>query len=176
MKYGQNSVYGSLAYDFDNPELYPELEYGLPLERPAPPRTGERTATRAKPRTRSRQGVSLLAITGIFAAAVLFAVTMMARIQLLEITDTSAALEQQLAELETEQTKLKIRYESVFNLTEIEEYATMQLGMQKPSTDQVYYIDTSSPDRAVVVEQGANDSLVDKISDFLSGLGEYFRR
>ena len=99
----------------------------------------------------------------------------MAQVRLLAVTDGSAALEQQLSELETEQAKLQIKYESVFNLTEIEEYATTRLGMQKPSTDQVYYIDTSSPDRAVVVQQDDSDSLVDRVSDFISGLGEYLK-
>ena len=177
IKYGQNSVYGSLAYDFDNPELYPEIEYGLPLEKPAAPNTQERTHTAVRTRTRARtkQGISLFAITGMLAAAVLFAVVIMAQVQLLAVTDGSAALEQQLAELETEQAKLQIKYESVFNLTEIEEYATTQLGMQKPRSDQVYYIDTSSPDRAVVVQQADSDSLVDRVSDFISGFGEYLK-
>ena len=76
---------------------------------------------------------------------------------------------------QAEQAKLQIAYESAFNLTEIEEYATAQLGMQKPTADQIYYIDTSSPDKAVIVQQTEEDSFVDRVSDFLMGIGEYFR-
>lgn len=83
-------------------------------------------------------------------------------------------LSEQLAELEMQQAKLKIAYESAFNLNEIETYALAELGMQKPTADQIYYIDTSSPDKAVVVQQSANDTLFDRVADFLSELGSYF--
>lgn len=177
VKYGQNSVYGSLAYDFDNPALYPDVEYGRPLERTAPPRTEEAAQQRTggKAHARAKQSVSLFSIAGVLTAAVIFVVAMMAQVQLLDVTNTSVELQQQLDELQTEQTKLKIKYESVFNLTEIEEYATAKLGMQKPSADQVYYIDTSSPDKAVVVGAQEESGFVDRVSDFIFGLGEYFR-
>lgn len=175
-RYGHNAVYGSLAYDFDNPELYPE-EYSSPLERTAPPQTREKTA--AKPRVhthaRAKQGVSPTAILGMLAAAVLFVIAIMAQIQLFDISSQSVELQSRLSELETEQTKLQIAYESAFNLTEIEEYAITELGMQKPSANQIYYIDTSSPDRAVVVQDRSDDSFVNRVSDFLSGIGAYFR-
>ena len=84
------------------------------------------------------------------------------------------ALETRLQELKTEQTKLRIRYESAFNLAEIEEYASSELGMQKPNANQIAYIDTSAPDKAVVIEDGSETGFVDRVSDFLSGLGAYF--
>lgn len=177
-KYGSGAVYGSLAYDFNNPELYPEVEYGIPLERPAPPKPEESTQVRPRVRTRARtkQGVAPGAVLGILVAAALFVVCIMAQVRVMDISARSAELTSQLTELETRQARLKIEYESAFNLAEIEEYATKELGMQKPTADQIYYIDTSSPDRAVVVQQTSNDSLVDRVADFLSGLGEYFRR
>ena len=98
----------------------------------------------------------------------------MAQVQLFSVADSAVELEQQLAELEQQQAKLKIAYESAFNLAEIEDYAVSSLGMQKPKADQVYYIDTSSPDKAVVVAQSEGESLIDRAADFLSGLGAYF--
>lgn len=177
-KYGHGAVYGSLAYDFDNPVLEPEAEYGVPLERPAPrererEKTGVRTHAHAA--ARARQGIPLFAITGILFSAALFVVAIMAQVQLVDISAQTVKLQSQLAELETEQSKLQIKYESVFNLTEIEEYATTKLGMQKPSADQIYYIDTSSADRAVVVAGGESSGFIDRVSDFISGIASYFR-
>ena len=82
---------------------------------------------------------------------------------------------QELTQLEEQQAKLRIAYESAFNMAEIEDYAIHALGMQKPRADQIYYIDTSSPDKAVVFAGGENAGFVDRVSDYLSGLIEYFR-
>lgn len=176
VKYGRGAVYGSLAYDYDNPELYPE-EYSAPPESAAPPQTQERTnsATRAQVQARSRQTVYPLAMLGILVAAVLSVIAIMAQIQLFDISSQTVELEAQLKELQTEQIRLQIEYEGAFNLTEIEEYATSRLGMRKPSTDQIYYIDTSSPDRAVIIQQSTGNGFLSMVSAFLSEIGAYFR-
>lgn len=174
-KYGQGAVYGTLAYDFNNPELYPE-EYSRPQTPAARPRTQTQTRvrTRAKTAARTKQGIAPTAILGALVAAFLLVTGVLAQVQLFSVSDGAVELEQQLAELEQQQAKLKIAYESAFNLAEIEDYAMSSLGMQKPKADQVYYIDTSSPDKAVVVAQSEGESLVDRAADFLSGLGAYF--
>lgn len=182
MRYGQGAVYGSLAYDFDNPELYGEQYSAPPKTRErAKPRTntGVRTRTQIKTRARvmvhTKQGIAPTAILGGLAAAMLFVIALMANIQLMTVSNGSVALQNQLSELEENQAKLRIAYESAFNLTEIEEYATKSLGMQKPKADQIYYIDTSSPDKAAVIASSTEVSVVDKVADFISGIGEYFR-
>lgn len=182
IRYGQGAVYGSLAYDFDNPELYAD-QYS------APPRTKERTGikpntgsktrtrimTRARVMVHTKQGLSPVALLGGMASVLLFVIALMANIQLMTVSSTSVALQSQLNELEESQAKLRIAYESAFNLTEIEEYATKSLGMQKPRADQIYYIDTSSPDKAAIIASSTEVSFVDKVADFISGIGEYFR-
>lgn len=175
VEYGSRAVYGSLAYDYDNPELYPE-EYSSPPEQTAPPQTQERTQAVPRPgvHARSKQAVYPLAMLGMLAAAVLFVIAIMAQIQLFDISSKTVELEGQLKELKTEQTKLQIAYEGAFNLTEIEQYATSQLGMQKPSADQIYYIDTSSPDKAVIISENRSDGFFGRVSGFLSGIGAYF--
>lgn len=177
MKYGQNAVRGSLAYDFNNPELYPEVEYGsFPRQRQQ-----ERVEERSVPRqrtavhTRSKQGIAPGAVLGMMIAAALFVVAIMAQVQLMDVSAQSVKLQNQLEELEVQQARLKIAYESAFNLHEIESYALAELGMQKPTADQIYYIDTSSPDKAVVIRQDAGDTLFDRVADFLSELGSYFK-
>ena len=176
-EYGNGAVYGSLAYDFDNPELYGE-EYSAPVpEYTAPPQTGERTRTAVRPgaHARSKQAVYPLAMLGILVSAVLFVIVIMAQIQLFDISSKTVELEGQLKELKTEQARLQIAYEGAFNLTEVERYAINNLGMQKPSADQIFYIDTSSPDRAVIMNQSNDDGFFSRVSDFLSGIAAYFK-
>lgn len=173
-RYGQGAVYGSLAYDFNNPELYRE-EYSTvqtPAARPQT-RTQTKVHTRARPVVHTRQSIAPLSIVGFLAAAFLFVNGIMAQVQLFGVSSDSVGLQSQLTELEKEQNKLRIAYESAFNLAEIEEYATASLGMQKPSADQIFYIDTSAPDKAVVVAS-SGDSFADKAADFISGIGAYF--
>ncbi len=99
-----------------------------------------------------------------------------AKIQLTVVTDEAVKLETQLAELELAQNRLLIDYESVFNRTEIEEYATTVLGMQRPREEQITYLNTSVPDKAVVLEHASDtNSLTARLSDMFGFLGEYFK-
>lgn len=173
-KYGQGAVYGSLAYDFNNPELYPE-EYSTaptPTARPQT-QTQTRVRTRARVAVRSRQSIAPTSILGVLVAAFLFVTAIMAQAQLVALSAQSVNLEQELSQLEEQQAKLRISYESAFNMSDIEDYAVKSLGMQRPRADQIFYIDTAAPDKAVVVAEGESGSLVDQVSDFISGFGEY---
>ena len=172
-------MFGSLAYDFNNPELYGE-DYAV-AEPVAAPRPRTRTQTRTQVHTRARavvhtrQSIAPMSIVGMVAAAFLVVIAILAQAQIVGISSDSVALQNQLTELEEQQSKLRIAYESAFNMAEIEDYAIHTLGMQRPRADQIFYIDTSSPDKAVVVADGANDGFVDRVSDYLSGTLSYFR-
>ena len=177
MKYGQGAVFGSLAYDFDNPELYRD---GSAVAQPkARPRTETQTQTRvhtrARTAVRTKQSIAPMTLVGMLAAAFLVVVAILAQAQIVGISSQSVALEKELVQLEEQQAKLRIAYESAFNMAEIEDYAIHSLGMQKPRADQVFYIDTSSPDKAVVIAGGGDEGVVDRVSDYLSGLIAYFR-
>ena len=117
-----------------------------------------------------------MALLGFGIAAVLLVFSLMARIQLIAVTDGTVELESQLSELQTENAKLQIAYESAFNLTEIEDYATRVLGMQQPRSDQVYYVNGTAVDRAeVMVEQTGEQRLSDRFDDLIASVGEYFQ-
>ncbi len=175
--YGQGAVYGSLAYDFNHPELYQENYEETARTPAARPQTGTQThvRTRAKTVTAARQGIAPFSVVGVLIAAFLFVTAILAQAQLIGISSESVALQRQLSELKEEQTKLRIQYESAFNMEDIEEYAIRSLGMQRPQADQILYIDTSAPDKAVVIATNESDGFVDRAADFLSGLAEYFR-
>ena len=83
-------------------------------------------------------------------------------------------LQTQLETLKTDQNRLLINYEKAFNTTELETYATTQLGMQRARDDQVYYLDSSVPDKAVVIEAKDEDSLAARIRAAFASLAEYF--
>ena len=176
-KYGRGAVYGSLAYDFNHPELCEE-EYSAAPERVAKPKPQTQTRTRVRTRARTvvhtRQSIAPATIAGMLVAAFLCVITILAQAQLISVSAESVSLQNELAELETEQAKLKIRYESAFNMSEIETYATRSLGMQKPRADQIFYIDTSAPDKAVVIADRTETGFVDRVSNFLSGIAAYF--
>lgn len=178
--YGRGAVYGSLAYDFNHPELYAGEEYSAPQTPPAAkpkPREQVRVRTRARAQhaLHTKQGISPVALAGSLIAAFMLVTAITAQVQLIGVSGSSVELQNQLAALEETQAKLRIRYESAFNLSEIEEYAVGSLGMMKPNAAQINYIDTSSPDKAVMIASGSSDSIVDRAADYLSGLGEYFR-
>lgn len=173
-RYGEGAVYGSLAYDFNNPALYPE-EYGRVAGKPET-QAQPKIRTRARTAPRAKQGIAPVSILGAAAAAFLLVTAISARASLFAISGESVELQQTLSELETEQTRLRIAYESVFNLAEVEDYAVHTLGMQKPTADQIFYIDTAAPDKAVVVDAGTGDGFVDRASDFISDIGSYFSK
>ncbi len=174
-QYGQGAVFGSLAYDFDNPELYRE-DYTVAKPKAIPrTQTQTRVHTRARAVVHTRQSIAPLSLIGMLAAAFLLVAAILAQAQIVGLSSKSVTLHNELAQLEEEQAKLRIAYESAFNMADIEEYAIRSLGMQKPRADQIFYIDTSSPDKAVMISGGEKSGFVDRVSDYLSGAAEYFR-
>ena len=182
VKNSANAVYGSLAYDFESTLAYPEESIGARRQHqeerrvviPAPPVVKDRVAEQT--RVKTRQGVAPLAMIGLACAAVLLVFSLMARIRLTQVTDQAVQLEQQLEDLKLTQARLLIDYESAFNLSKIEEYAKTKFGMQRPRNEQIYYINSTVPDKAVVIDAADDErSLGDRIFDMLASIGEYFK-
>ena len=172
--YGYGATNGSSAYDLSNPELYPDYTYETPLERPAEPTVKE--AVSARQAVQSKQSLAPFALLGFGLAAVLLVFSLMAQIQLAQISDDTVKLQSKLSEMKLAETRLLISYESAFNLTEIERYAINVLGMQKPRVDQLFYIEGESPDKTIIHSEKTEDyGLLDRFADMLSSLGEYFR-
>lgn len=175
-KYNASPVYGSLAYDYGRAGTYRE-KADRPVERqviiPAPPKIREQAA--AATQVKTKQGIAPLALLGYACAAILVIFSLMAKIQLTEVTDTSAQLETQLTDLNVAQNRLLINYENAFNLTEIEEYATTELGMKRLREEQVFYLENTVPDKAVIISSENDDSFADRVFDALASISEYFK-
>lgn len=171
--YGQGAVYGSLAYDFNNPALNPEYEEHWSVQHQVESPAIEEEQAQAQTAPKTMQAIAPFSVIGLVLAAVLFVFALMAQIQLTTVSDEAVALTDKIAQLETEQTRLRIEYESAFNLTEIEEYAISELGMQKPRSDQIFYLDSATPDKAEILSPEESDGLLDRVSDFVGSMGEY---
>ena len=170
--YGTNAVYGSLAYDFNNPALFPELTQEPTGETVAPPETRERE--KAVPVTRPRYAVAPTAIVGAALAAVVLVFSLLARVELVGLSDEATELTDRLAVLEEDRTRLLIAYESTFNLHEIEGTAILELGMQKARGDQILYVGGSAPDKAVVLAEDSS-RFTGRVREFLDMVGACFR-
>ena len=166
-------ISGNLAYDYEKIPRYSESTLDMPADPVEKSNTEEKTVSRAA--LISRQGVSPLAVLGSIVAAVLLVMALLAQIQITQISDSSVTLEKQYLELVAEQARLKIEYERAFNFTEIEKQAIAELGMQKPREGQVFFINGSAPDKAVVLNrEKSSDSILDKLSDILAKATSFF--
>lgn len=127
----------------------------------------------ARPISRRGQGISLLTIAGFALAAVLLVVLLLCHIRMTALSDAAAASQTRLTELTEQQRKLQARYEEVFTLSEVERYATEELGMQKPRAGQITYLDAlGGSDRAVVIVPEEKDGL--DLSLLLDSIRSYF--
>lgn len=151
-------VYGDLAYDLDR-EL---RERQFRQRRGSPPAPGSKGTAAGPPgdrvQTRERQKLSVLTVLGFGAAAALAVLVLMSYIQLMGISNSVVSLKSQLEDLETENVTLTTQYERMYDLTTVQE-AAEAAGMSKPSGSQIYYIDLSDGDSAVVYQQKEPDVL-----------------
>lgn len=162
--FGSRPIFGSAAPQLEYPE--PKVE-----ERPR-----ERVSIRTEKKAVSRQGISLFAIAGWVSVAVLAVALLMSYIELNTIANQSYELRSQLEELEMEETRLMIEYESTFQLDEVEEYAINMLGMVRADDDQVKYLDNRAEDQAIVLaENNVSVGFSAKLKSFFTSIAEYFK-
>lgn len=91
----------------------------------------------------------LMAILAASVACLLIG-TLLVRIELTKQNDINVELEEKLAELTEEKRRLRIEYESMIDLADLEEKAENELGMQKPDGSQIKEIDTDTQDKALI--------------------------
>lgn len=162
----------SLAYELTQPV---EEEYFYSVDPEDLPEAPELEAPVAKALPVPRQSVSPGAILGAAAAVVMVVFLVMAQVRMSIANKDVLALENQIKALQAQQDDLEISYETAFNLTELEDYAVNELGMQKPRSDQIYYVNGAGEDRTVILDDAARQSSwADRVGDFLCRIAEYF--
>ena len=181
-------VDGTLAYDFDTPGYFPgeeETERVRTPRRRHTPRARETEWVREETE-RSRAAESgaakqlarvmyVTAMMGAAAAVALLLLVLMAKIQLIGISDQALRYEAQIAELENQHSRLTVQYEEIFNLKDVEDAAINDLGMQEAREEQIYYLNgVTSADRAVVITREDADMFSLGLGDVLSSARDYF--
>ena len=167
----RSAVYGDLAYDLDREVRERALRHAGEAPR-------HQTAVEAVPKAqvRQRQKVSVLSVLGVGAAIGLAVMVLMGYIQLTIISDEVVSLQNQLEELQTENVTLTAQHEQMFDLATVKEVAEAA-GMSKPSSSQIYYIDLSEGDSAVVYQQEESNLLSRLLTSLNHGIYavvEYF--
>ena len=75
------------------------------------------------------------------------------RIELAQQSDKITAAKKELSQIEEENRRLRIEYETKIDLDEIEDYAKNILGMQRAGESRTEKIDTDTQDKAIVIER-----------------------
>lgn len=177
----RSAVYGDLAYDLDREVRERALRHAGEALRhqtavEAVPKAKPRVRSLSKAQVRQRQKVSVLSVLGVGAAIGLAVMVLMGYIQLTIISDEVVSLQNQLEELQTENVTLTAQHEQMFDLATVKEVAEAA-GMSKPSSSQIYYIDLSEGDSAVVYQQEESNLLSRLLTSLNHGIYavvEYF--
>lgn len=171
-EYAANATYGNVAYDlnrYGNAQPAPEIEYPAESER----RPEIRPVRRAVAVEETKQGLSLFAMAGFGVLTVLMVLVLMAYVQLTAINSEATALRNQLAEAREAEAQLEIKYENVFDLENVEEYAVNTLGMVKLADDQITVLENMRADKAEMLSNNGRSGGVLRM--MLTAVLEYFR-
>lgn len=174
LRYNRSATYGDLAYDLDRETRERELRHAGEVRR----ETAAAPQVRSIPRvqTRQREHVSALAVAGFAVVAVMAVAVLMSLVQLTELSSGVAKLRGQIATLETENVSLTAKYQQMYDLSSVKK-AAEAAGMTKPASSQVYYLDLSDGDSAVVyrkTDSGALERLLTSLSHGVYAVVEYF--
>ncbi len=180
-------TFGSLAYDpfgtsAPQIEFPPEPEEPAAVPRPeARPIPRERVRTRsaeearaeAQARTRGRI-LAVFAVPAAVVCVVLLVLLLQSYSRLTALSDEAAALENRIAELRSEQSRLEIECESAFNMEEVEQTAHTVIGMVKADSDQVAYLRSTAEDVAVILDADlAREPLLERAADVVRQVLSY---
>ena len=164
---------GAAAYDVYTwnqsaaPQRRPEPQH-LPEERPVP---------RKQQRVKARTALAPFTLFGMLAVACMLVLVVFGYVRLFEATSEVSKLETRLSELQSEQTLLRSKYEARIDLDAIEVSAA-ELGLSKPTQEQIVYVDLSGTDRAEIYQEektSAVGEIIAAVEQSVSDLIAYLR-
>ena len=175
--YSGRAVSGSLAYDLDRELRERELSHAgeMPRHREQV-REQPKVRRVAKVQVRQAQKVSAVTVVGFGTVIALSILVLMSYIQLMVLSAGTVELQSELTALEAENVTLTTQYEQMFALAPVKE-AAEAAGMAKPSSSQVFYIDLSDGDSAVVYQEeepSVLSRLLASVSHGVYAVVEYF--
>ena len=186
-QYATGAVYGSEAYDLRRvPGYYEDVPQGETRVLPDPEelareRLERRARERAQERARAQEarrtqvfGLPLLAVIGGLAAAALMVLMLLGYIQLAALSGETSSVRASIAELQEENEAIKVRYETTFDLDNIEMYAVNILGMVKADTQDVIYT-SALKDKAQILSEDETSGFIARLTAFFKDIPEYFQ-
>lgn len=121
-----------------------------------------------------RRIVAAVAIPVAGVCAVLLVMLLQTHMELTAVSNETAILEDTIAELRDENSRLEIECESVFNMEEVEQTAHSVIGMVKADADQVTYLRSTSEDVAVIMDPPAEETTLEKSAGLLRRFLAFF--
>lgn len=184
----RSATFGSVAYDLDALKRgFEKSGYAEPerVSRPAAPEkvsrpdTMERVGAWAKAKAVAVQSspvtVSIFSVAGFLLAAVLIVLVILSYVQITELNDRKTQLRTQVSVLDTEMEQLRVGYETTFNLNEIEDYASHNLGMVRLTDSNTAAVRSGKTDAGVVLTPKDDASAFSGFGEFIGSLLEYLK-
>lgn len=166
--------YRNMSYAYDGSAA--RVLEGEEVLRPRPqvrPRNQELSRPRVE--TRPAGHVSIFAVAGFAAVAVMAVLILMSYVKLSAISSQVVHLEGEMTRLQSEEAILRARYELAYDLGAIETAVTADGSMGRPQAGQMVYVDLTEPDSVVLYQQPTGGkSLLDSIEEMIGGVLSYF--
>lgn len=166
--------YRNLNYQYDGSAVrIPDEEELLRTRPKVRPRNQE--LARPKVEVRPAGKVSLFAVAGFAAVAVMAVLILMSYIQLSAISSEMVSLDSELTRLRSEEATLRARYELAYDLGAIEKAVTSDGSMSRPQMGQMVYVDLTEPDSVVVYDQTqASGGFLESVEALVGDILSYF--
>lgn len=140
----------SVAHDlarFDNRRRVREAVAADVAERPR-----VHALPKQKPAVKTKSPLSLWSVLCFMAAMILMYMVVMSYVQAHASAAQAAQMSRQISKLKTEETVLRAEYEQKINLAEIERVAIEELGMIRPTREQIVYLKLAGESHAEKIE------------------------
>ena len=130
---------------------------------------------RPKVAVRPAGKVSLFAVAGFAAVAVMAVLILWSYVQLSAISSEVVELSGEMSRLQSEESALRVRYELAYDLGTIETAVTADGSMSRPQPGQIVYVDMTEPDHVVVYQQEeTTGSFFDSVEELIGNILAYF--
>lgn len=171
---GSFDPYRNLNYDYDGSAVRIAQEEDVLRPRPqVRPRNQE--LSRPKVAVRPAGKVSLFAIAGFGAVAVMAVLILMSYIQLSAISNEVVSLNSEMTRLQSEEATLRARYELAYDLGAIEKAVTSDGSMGRPQAGQMVYVDLTEPDSVVLYHQDeTSGGFLESLEEIVGSILAYF--
>lgn len=149
------------------------LEQEEVLQPRTQPRVRPRHVQLERPKVEVRPAgkLSLFAVTGFAAVAVLAVMVLMSVAQLTSLSDQVVSMEAQIAQLKQEENTLTARYEMAYDLGAIESAVTAEGTMSRPQQGQTIYVDLTEPDNVILYQQEESSlGFFDQVEEWIGNI------